>query len=152
MSDGSVPAQELATAITLSVALAEGRSLVLQTYLGRDQPLEDYHRLLDALGMAADRQQARYKLENLRANLELHEKQLKHSKEDLPRVEAETHKRAQEAWKASGKKGDYKLTTQETQQLAAHKNNFAINTKRFEEEIAKLKVEIAACEKTIGAG
>jgi hypothetical protein len=137
--EGAAPVlQEPATGVTLSVSLTEGRSLVLQTYLPRDATLHEHHDLLDKLGVAADRQNARYRLEGLRANLEVHKKTLDQLTSDYERIEG----RAMEAWMQRGKKGSPVLSATE----AAQKSNAEQNIKRYRVEIAKLEAEIAQCE------
>lgn len=136
--EGVAPVTEPATGITLSVALAEGRSLVLQTFLPRDAALGDHHALLDKLGIAVDRQNAKYRLEGLKANLEVHNKTLEQLQSDYVRIE----ERASDVWKVRGKKGEPMLSATE----AAQKNNAEQNIKRYRVEIAKLETEIAQCE------
>jgi hypothetical protein len=132
------PTGEIAVALTLSTTLPEGRSLVMQTYLPRDADVGEFHKCLDKLGSAADRQAAKYKLEGLRAALDVHEQTLKQMQEDFANIDV----KAERIWKERNKKGPPVLGPNE----AAAKGNAEQNMKRWAHEIVKLKTEIAQCE------
>lgn len=140
-NEGAAPVTEPATGVTLSINLSEGRSLVLQTFLPRDAPLKEHHELLDKLGMAGDRQNAKYRLEGLRANLEVHKKTLEQLITDYNSIEA----RSADAWAQRGKKGAPMLSAAES----AQKGNAEQNIKRYRVEITKLETDIAQCEAVV---
>lgn len=123
-----------AIAITHDVKVGN-RSLVLQTYVSRDAPLPEIHRVCDILASALDRQQAKYELEDLRANLEVHETTLANLEADYLRIGEGTAKN----WAKQGKKGDPQATASEQ----AQKVNVEQNIKRYRQEITKLQAKIA---------
>jgi len=134
-------AEELACAITVQVTIDNGRMIVMQTYIGRDDPVGAYHDMLDKLGEAVDRQQAKYQLDGLKANLELHVTTLKNMEEDFNGIEA----RAEKAWAASQRKGPVKMSPNEIAQKGTAKTNI----ERYRQKIVELKLDIAACEAKI---
>ena len=131
----------IATAVTVSSQVNPNRSIVLQTYLPRDASVKDYHDLLDKLTRASDRQEAKANLPGLKVSLGQHEKTLQQLTDDYAQIET----RAAAAWKASNKKGEFKLSANE----AAQKGIAEQNIKRYRTEIEKIKGEIAECEAEI---
>lgn len=131
----------VAAAITITAQVSQNRSIVIQTYLERDAGVSHYHTLVDKLTATVDRQEARLQLDELQVLLEQEEKALKQLTEDYNSIE----ERARVAWAASNKRGEFKLGAQET----AQKSTAATNIKRFQEAIAKRKVEISKCKAVI---
>jgi len=134
---------ELAVAITVSTQIPPNRNIVLQTYLGQEQPEQSFHHLMDKLGRVVDRQDAFYKKKDLVLGLAHEKKLLAQLTEDYNRIEG----RSQVAWEAKGKKGPHKLSPQEEQQ----KGTAEVNMKRYKESIAKFENEIAEYEELLNA-
>lgn len=132
---------EVAAAITVTAQISQNRSIVIQTYVPRDGSVRAFHDILDKLGAAADRQEAKYRLEGLQTELAQHEKTAKLLEEDFTGIEA----RSQAAWTAAGKKGDHKLSANEMSQKSTAKTNI----ERYRVEIKKIKDEIVKCEAVI---
>lgn len=132
----------LAVALTVSAQIGDKRSIVAQTYIARDCEIEEYHNIIDKLACAIDRQEAKYKLKELKIALEQHHKFKGQLLEDYLRIET---KNAEE-WKRRGKKGDPELSTTER----AAKATAETNVRRYETEILKIEAEIKACEAIIG--
>ncbi len=134
---------ELAVAITVSTQIPPNRNIVLQTYLGQEQPERAFNHLMDKLGRVVDRQDAFYKKKDLVLGLAHEKKLLAQLTEDYNRIEG----RSQAAWEAKGKRGPHKLSPQEEQQ----KTTAQINIKRYQESIAKIENEIAEYEELLNA-
>jgi hypothetical protein len=124
-----------ACAITITTQLSTNRSIVVQTYMGRDDPLEQYNSVVDKLRRVVDRQEAVLQVESWTAELETRERTLKYAKIDYGRIE----ERAQAAWESRGKKGAFKLEEKDLQAKLQSKANI----ERAEEECARLRSEIA---------
>jgi len=133
--------REVAAAITVSVNLTDRRNIVVQTYIPRDASIEDYNEVLDKVGKAVDRQEAIYRIVDLKVNLETHKRTLKQLEDDYSRIEA---KNAAE-WKARNKQGEPRLNPNEL----AQKSTAEQNIKRYRVEITKIEADIAACQKVI---
>lgn len=126
--------QEIAVAITLSVQIGEGRSLVMQTYMPRDAPVRDFHGVTDKLGRVVDRQKAHYDLQLVELQLAQNAKLLAQLKEDYVRISADIEAK----WQQSGRRGSsVKLHPNE----ASQKSTAETNIKRFEQEITRLEAE-----------
>lgn len=132
---------EVAAAITVTAQISQNRSIVIQTYVPRDGSVRAFHDILDKLGAAADRQEAKYRLEGLQAELAQHEKTEKSLVEDFTGIET----RSQAAWTGAGKKGEHKLNTNDTTLKSTTKTNI----ERYRVEIKKIKEEISKCEAVI---
>lgn len=132
---------DVAAAITVTAQISQNRSIVIQTYIPRDASLRQYHEVLDKLGASADRQEAKYRLEGLQAELAQHEKTAKSLEEDFTSIET----RSAAAWAATGRRGEHKLSPQETAQKSTAKTNI----ERYRVEIKKIKDEIIKCEAVI---
>lgn len=132
---------DVAAGITITAQISQSRSIVIQTYLPRDATVGAFHDILDKLGVAADRQEAKYRLENLQAELAQHEKVSRSLEEDYASIED----RSEKAWIAGGKKGQHKLSANEMAQKSTAKTNI----ERYRVEIVKIKGEIAKCEAVI---
>lgn len=134
---------ELAVAITVSTQIPPQRSIVLQTYLGQEQPERSFNHLMDKLGRVIDRQEAFYKKKDLVLGLAHEKKMLAQLTDDFNRIDG----RSQVAWEAKGKKGPHKLSPQEEQQ----KETAKVNIKRYQDSIAKIENEIAEYEELLNA-
>ena len=127
-----------AAAITITAQTSSNRSIVIQTYMDRDAPLTEFHRVVDKMSSTIDRQEAKSQLVDEQTNLALEEKTLKQLEEDYAAMPA----RAEAAWIASRKKGPYQPSAAEL----AQKGQVETNIKRYREAIAKRKADIAKYE------
>ena len=134
---------ELAVAITVSTQIPPHRSIVLQTYLGQEQPERAFNHLMDKIGRVSDRQEAFYKKKDLVLGLAHEKKFLAQLVEDYNKIEG----RSQVAWEAKGKKGPHKLSPQEESQ----KGIAEVNMKKYKESIAKIENEIEEYEELLNA-
>ena len=153
MPKGIDPEQEYAApdekatacAITITTQVGSNRSIVVQTYLARDEDIGVYHVILDKLNKVVDRQEAKLQVEGLEANLDMHKQKLANMAEDYARIED----KAQAAWEARGKKGAFKLSeaelNQKTQAVALIERT-KDEIKRLEDEIAKARGVISDVE------
>ena len=127
---------DIAAAITLNVQLGERRTLSLATYVPRDAELGAYNAVLDKLGAAADRQEAKIRLIDLKRELKVTTARATQHAEDYQRVDT----RNADDWERSGKKGSPKLSAQE--QTA--KDNAKIAMENYKKQIGELTAEIEA--------
>jgi hypothetical protein len=134
----------MAAAVTVTAQISQNRSIVMQTYLDRDAPVGDFHRLLDKLNTAIERQEAKTNLEDNRVNLALEEKTLKQLTEDYHAIET----RSEATWAARGKQGAAKLNPAEV----AQKEGAKVTIGRYTEAIAKRKADIAKLEAIVAEG
>lgn len=132
---------DVAAGITITAQISQSRSIVIQTYLPRDAAVGAFHSILDKLGAAADRQEAKYRLEGLQTELAQHEKVAKSLEEDYTSIET----RSAEEWKRRNKKGEPALNDNERAQKSTAKTNI----ERYRVEIVKIKSEIAKCAAVI---
>lgn len=135
------PGKEIAAAITWSAQLGEGLSVVVQTYVPRDAGPEMYNRVLDAITLAIDRKAAQYNLRGLKDKLEADEKSLALMTEDFRSIDT----RVTANWQKSRKKGEPQMTASEE----AAKKTAETNIRRWRDEIAKTKANIAKVEAEI---
>ena len=126
-----------AVGISISVNLSNNHAITMQTHVAADAT--NKNDVVDELTAIADRLIARYSLEAMRKQLTLLKDQLKNLVGNLARVDAQH----QNAWKATGKKGEFKLTNQQQ----AERNNIVETEKRFREQIAALTIEIEETER-----
>ena len=134
--------EDIAAAITLDVVLGERRKLTISTYVPRDAELGAYNAVLDKLGAAADRQEAKGKLIDLRRELKQARKNSENHAEDYQRIE----QRNAEDWERTGKKGPPKLSTQEIEA----QRNAKIAAGRYQKIVTELEDDIAAARELIG--
>lgn len=124
-----------ACAITITTQISTNRSIVVQTYMGRDDDIVQYNAVVDKLHRVIDRQEAKLQVESWTAELETRQRNLNHMLEDYQRIEV----KAQEAWDNRGKKGAFRLTEAELNAKTQAHANIA----RTKEGIEQLKNEIA---------
>lgn len=127
-----------ALGFSYSITLDDKRQLVLQTHLPLDGSVGDLNNALDKMSRAADRQAAKYLAKALRRSLAMQTKQLRRVTEDL----AHQDDASQLAFKASGKKGVYRLNDQQE----ANRRNVLVTQERFKEEIADIERELKETE------
>ncbi len=132
-----------ACAVTLTMPVGDG-SLVLQTYLARDEDISTYNIVLDKLDAAIRRQAAKREIEANEANLAVEEKTFSQLKEDYTAIEG----RSRAMHESSGRKVPWKLSQSE----AAQKATAATNIKRYEDAIKKRKDDIARLRALVGNG
>jgi hypothetical protein len=130
-----------AIGISYGIQIDEKRNIVMQAFVARDCDAVEFNRVLDKVAAAMDRQAARYGLKALRKSLAMQQKQLRRVTEDLFNID----ERNQTLFKASGKRGEYKRSTEQE----AHRTNVLTTQKRFQEEIDELKAEIFEAEKVL---
>lgn len=134
--------KEIAAGITITAQVSQNRSIVMQTYLPRDAEVRLYHDTLDKFSRAIGRQEAKESLESELSNLAHEKKTLLQLENDFMQMPA----RAEMAWKASGKKGEYKPTPNENAQKDQVKTNIEVYRtaiKKREAEISRLRSVIA---------
>jgi hypothetical protein len=134
---------DIAAAITLNVQLGERRTLSLATYVPRDADIGAYNAVLDKLGAAADRQEAKIKLIDLKRELQVTTARAEQHASDYQRID---QKNADD-WERSGKKGAPRLSAQEQ----SAKDNAKIAAENYRKQIDALVAEIAATEGIINA-
>lgn len=124
-----------ALGVSYSVQLDDKRNIVAQTYVPVDCTPVELDAILNKVGDAVDRQAAKYSIKALERSLRMQQKQLKRVTEDL----AFQDDKNQNAFRAAGKKGQFRLTNEQE----THRANVFITQTRFQEEIDDLKREIA---------
>lgn len=144
-----------AIGISVQHAVDETRQLVFQCHVGADQSNKLINELVDRLFRASNRQSAIVRLPAARALLENYTTMQKRMAEDLVRLDAEAkiaYENLETAYRASGRKGEVKLSAQQQ----AHKNknendrNNAVTTiERVRQDIAKTETEIARLQAQI---
>ena len=134
---------EISTATTLNVQLGERRTLSLSTWVPRDAGIGAYNAVLDKLGAAADRQEAKIRLLDLQRELKVTTARAEQHLADYQRID---QKNADD-WERSGKKGAPKLSAQEQ----SAKDNAKIAAENYKKQIDALAAEIAATEGIINA-
>lgn len=125
---------DIAAAITLNVQLGERRTLSLATYVPRDAELGAYNAVLDKLGAAADRQEAKIKLLDLKRELKVTTARAEQHAKDYERIDIKNV----EDWERTGKKGSPKLSAQEQ----AAKDNAKLAMVNYKKQIGDLLAEI----------
>lgn len=137
------PPDEKATALAMTLTMPVGNgSLVLQTFMARDDDLTEYNIVLDKMDAAIRRQAAKREIEENEANLAIEEKTFKQVKEDFLAIED----RSRTLHAASGRKGPWKLSPQEE----AQKTTAITTIKRYEDAITKRKADIARLKALVG--
>jgi muconolactone delta-isomerase len=129
---------EPALSVLYNIVLDDQKTLALQTYLPVSCKPKELNELLDRMSAAADRQAAQGKIVKLKRSLAMQAKQLRRTTEDLNAIDG----RFEAMWKKAGKKGEFRLTTEQE----AQKRNAHTTQARFGEEISEIKQEIADLE------
>lgn len=137
----AVKSDNPALGFSYSISLDDKRSVVLQTFLPHDCAGSQLDAMLDKMRVSVERQAAHHSIPQLKKSLAMQRKQFKRVTEDL----AFQDDMAQAAFKASGKKGTYRLTSEQEK----HRSNVKITQARFQEEIDELVKEIAAAEAVV---
>lgn len=146
------PTETIAIGFQVQYQLDEGKALAFSSCVDADCDPAVLNRALDKLVDAAERQQARAKLPRLRKELERLEKSHLRAAEDMFRLDEENAK-AEAHWRsaheASGRRGGFKLNpaqVNERNKRDADRTNAEITFKRYAEEIALRKEELATLE------
>ena len=127
-----------AIGISFKAVPANDREIVFQTHVAQDVSKEELNGLLDRLADACERQGAKVALVQLRKELEKHEKHVRQMGEDLVRID----EKARDEWEKSSRRGPYTMSKTD----AAAKAQATVTKARFEEEIDKIKEQIAEFE------
>ena len=135
------PQGEIAVAITVQSQVGDKRTIVMQTYLPRDTHVKEFHKTLDKLTRAVDRQEAKANLEQAKRHLEQVTETLAKLEADYTRID----ERNATEWKVKGKKGEPQLNQTE---LAA-KGTAHTNIKEYRNQIDKAKAQIKEYEAEI---
>lgn len=151
------PNDTIAIGFSVQYQLDEGRALAFSSCIDAECDPSELNAQLDKLVDAAERQQARVKLPRLRSELERMEVGHKRAAEDMFRLDSESEI-ANSRWLAKhngdGRRSEFKMTTQqlnEHNQREAARKNAEETHKRYGEEIAKRKEELAYLEGLIHA-
>jgi hypothetical protein len=126
-----------AIGVSLEVKLDQGRSLVLQTHVARENPAE-LDSVLDVLTKSADRQDAKYRLAHMRRLLHQAEQNLSDTEAAIGRV----YNAAKSAWADGERRGEFKVEGA----AAVDISNSEKTAIRFREEIAAHQAEIERLE------
>jgi hypothetical protein len=127
-----------AIGFSFSAEIGQKLSLVAQTHIDRDAPLDQINTLMDKVRRALEHQKAAAELIELRQKLKYDEKKLRQLKEDF----AEIERRRKHEWDNSPKRGEFKLSPKEQ----GERNNALSTIDRYELEIELDKENIAECE------
>lgn len=158
------PVAAPAIGVSLQVALSPGRQLVFQTHFDQELSTAEANKLLDRLVMMADRQHAKYDAEGIEQELEKMRRTRQNLLADLERLEI-AHKASQEArleqmgeetgkkehiydmereaWAASGRQGEFKLSHLGKQAVDAHKRAVAALQADFDKAEMERSAELA---------
>jgi hypothetical protein len=131
---------DLAVAVTVQ-AQVDNKTIILQTYIARDEPVEAYHELVDKLCLVIERQEWKTHVIGIKATLEVDRRTLKAMEADFQRIELD----AADRWKAARKQGEVKLNLQEMNA----KNNSKISIEARRENIAKLEAGLKELEQKL---
>src|SRR6516225_2518697 len=102
----SLTKQEIAVAVSITAQVKPGRQIVMQTYVGRDDPPAQTHALIDRLQHMVDRQEARDELPGALFQLEFEKKKYEEAKLQYVKID----ERNAIEWEKRGKKGPPQLS------------------------------------------
>lgn len=128
--------------ISMQTAVGDKRGLSFETYVAADAKAEFISAMLDKLNFCADRQNAFYELEGLRAQLVHETSMLKALEDNLVMIDDNANKQ----WLSSGKQGKPKRSPSEMQA----RTNCETNIKSRREMLERLKQDIAKREALVG--
>jgi hypothetical protein len=138
----SIPAVSFSLSVNLDGTKENYNNLVVQFHLPFTFEEKEINIYVDKVFSVIERRKLRYKLEQLVRSLEEHEAFIPNAKNDLTKLHNQNH----ESWLASGRKGVYKPSKSEAQQIQLAKNNIQ-NT---EIVIKRIKTQIQVTEKKLG--
>lgn len=132
-----------AIGISLNVQIDNKRTLCLQSHCDATASASELNDLLDKIGTAADRQQAKYELEGLEFQLAQNRKLYPRAVEDFAVVQ----ERHDKDWARRNRRGAVELTPQQEQE----KRNAENLISRIKGEIEALEIRIAEQKQKIAA-
>ena len=133
--------KDIALGLTVQIAIGERRSIVVQTHVTRDCPEFELNSTLDKVTRALDRQNSKYRLQELKTQRELSLKTLA----GMMQNRADVQDRWEAEWVGNKRRGPFQLT-QSQLQLKGQAENQLANTRK---DLEKLEGEIAELEKQI---
>jgi len=139
IAEGTV--KEPGLAISVSSQIKPGRQIILQCYLGRDDPPSQHHAYLDRLSHMVERQEAIDEIAGAKFQLAFVMKEYEDHKLQYVKIS----ERNKIEWNTRGKKGIPILSKAEE----AAKNNVENNLKKNKLDIEKWEKKIAELEATI---
>lgn len=124
-----------AIGMSLSIEIGRGRSIVFQSHIERDSDLPAINSLLDKITAAADRQQAKCAVEDLRHRYQLQKSALENLMLDFYKIEEREAKEERE-WNADPRRhGQWKRSEKEE----THRSQMQSALRRTDEETKELK-------------
>ena len=133
--------KEVALGVTFQLDIGEKRHIVMQTYIGRDCEIGALNGMLDKIGKAMDRQNAKYRVYELQVQRDLQVKRLAEMMEN----HSQTMVKWEDEWVKSKRRGPFDMTPSQHQQKIAMDNTFKGEKYRLEvqeAEIAELKLQV----------
>lgn len=130
-----------AVGVTIQSQVNPRRSIVLQTFIGRDEGTREFHALTDKLSSVIDRQEAKYDLIGAQDKLAADQRSLDLGEAQFVAIGV----RSAEEWKAKRKQGEPQLSASE--RIA--KDNVAQSIKAGRASVERLKQEIKELEAKI---
>ena len=132
---------DIALGITVQMQIGERRQIAMQTHVTRDCSEADLNAVLDKATAALDRQNAKYRIQELRVVLVQNLKQYEQSADNL----TDTERKWSNDWANRKRMGPLELTeSQRTIQVQAKGH-----LERLRNEIRVLEAEIAVLEKQV---
>ena len=129
--------------ISYTVELPGKKALVMQSFVGRDDPPAAINGVLDKIRVAADRQFAFGAIQQLKLALEQEQKLAADHAQRMAQVDENIRR----DWGEGGRKGEIKLSQkQHNEQAQAY-----AHAEECKKRIAKVKADIAEYEAMIGA-
>ena len=132
---------EPAIGFSIDCKVNDRRAMVIQTYLPLDAEKKQINELLDRLLVAADRQEVRYRLKDMRLLLEKSEQELPLHEKALVEFEESTVRRH----KASGRRSDFEWKGADATNRDNKLQNVAmarVNIERIKKGIAEAEAEL----------
>ena len=129
---------EPAIGFSIDCKVNDRRAMVIQTYLPVDAEPKQINELLDRLLVAADRQEVRYRLKDMRLLLEKSEQELPLHEKDLVKFEETTVREHQ----ASGRRSEFQWKGA----VASARDNKIQNVAMCRVNIERIKKGIAEAE------
>jgi hypothetical protein len=129
---------EPAIGFSIDCKVNDRRAMVIQTYLPVDAQPKQINELLDRLLVAADRQEVRYRLKDMRLLLEKSDQELPMHEKDLVKFEETTVREHQ----ASGRRSEFQWKGN----LLAARENKLMNVAQARVNIERIKKGIAEAE------
>jgi hypothetical protein len=132
---------EPAIGFSIDCKVNDRRAMVIQTYLPLDAAPKQINEILDRLLVAADRQEVRYRLKDMRLLLEKSEQELPMHEKALVEFEESTVRRH----KVSGRRSDFEWKGNDATNRDNKLQNVAmarVNIERIKKGIAEAEAEL----------